>query len=220
MPLSTSLQLSVYERSSGVLSQRNFRNSSTLSAFSGGASLAATRFDFAYRALAGLGTLADGSGGTAHASVSVIIAPEVASAESLELWPPGGLAPLNVWIGFPGFSGVPISIDVEGDGSDDFTGVATTDGFHAAYTRAGTYVPTVRITMPDGSPLVRRGLVEVYDFAALDARLQGVWSGFKDALRNKVGTAVFLGKVAKANLKAAIKRTIKNDVLPCFRDVC
>jgi len=39
-----------------------------------------------------------------------------------------------------------------------------------------------------------------------------------DALRNKVGTAVFLGKVAKANLGNAVRRGLRNVV--CLRQVC
>ena len=41
-----------------------------------------------------------------------------------------------------------------------------------------------------------------------------------DALRSRLGTAVFLGKVAKANLIDGSKRFIKNRILPCFRPVC
>lgn len=41
-----------------------------------------------------------------------------------------------------------------------------------------------------------------------------------DALRNRVGQAVFLGKVAKANLASKVHRVIFNKILPCFRDVC
>jgi len=132
---------------------------------------------------------ADSSGGTAQASVSVIISPDGTFAESLELWPPGGIAPLSVRIGLHGVSDLPIAIDLEGDGTDEFTGVAAADDFQAAYTRPGSYVPNLRITVPDGSLLVRRGLVEVYDRVALDAHLQAVWSGFKDALRNNDAAA-------------------------------
>jgi hypothetical protein len=41
-----------------------------------------------------------------------------------------------------------------------------------------------------------------------------------DALRSKAGTAVFLGKVAKANLGMAahhVKVAIANRIFPCFR---
>jgi hypothetical protein len=41
-----------------------------------------------------------------------------------------------------------------------------------------------------------------------------------DALRNRAGQAVFLGKVAKAHLIDGTKHFIKNRVLPCFRTVC
>ena len=41
-----------------------------------------------------------------------------------------------------------------------------------------------------------------------------------DALRNKAGQAVFLGKVAKANLGTAahhLKVAVRNKIFPCFR---
>lgn len=41
-----------------------------------------------------------------------------------------------------------------------------------------------------------------------------------DALRNRAGQAVFLGKVAKAHLIDGTKHFIKNRILPCFRPVC
>jgi streptogramin lyase len=125
---------------------------------------------------------ADASGATVQAAVSVVIAPDGSSAESLDVWPPGGVAPLDVRIALHGFSDVPLAIDLEGDGTDEFDGIVGADTFEAAYTRPGIYLPTVRVQMPNGDLLVRRGRVEVYDRAALDARLQAVWAGFRDAL--------------------------------------
>ncbi len=44
--------------------------------------------------------------------------------------------------------------------------------------------------------------------------------GLLDALRNRAGQAIFLGKVAKANLASKVHRVIFNKILPCFRNVC
>jgi len=117
-------------------------------------------------------------------SVSIAVGPDAAPEESLELWPPGGLAPLTVRIGLHGFSGLPVAIDADGDGTHEFEGVLDGDDFYATYAQSGVYLPTARIMTPDGNVRTRRGIVEVYDRAVLDARLQAVWSGFKEALRN------------------------------------
>ena len=125
----------------------------------------------------------DGSGGTAQATVAVVFTPDGAESPSLELWPPGGLAPLPVRIGVHGLAGTPIAVDFEGDGTIDFEGAPETDNLYFTYPQAGVYMPTLRLTTPDGQAVTRRGLVEVYDPARLDARLQAVWAGFKDSLR-------------------------------------
>jgi hypothetical protein len=117
-------------------------------------------------------------------SVSIAVIPDAAPEESLELWPPGGLAPLTVRIGLHGFSGLPVAIDADGDGTHEFEGVLDGDDFYATYAQSGVYLPTARIMTPDGNVRTRRGIVEVYDGAVLDTRLQAVWSGFKQELRN------------------------------------
>lgn len=125
-------------------------------------------------------------GGTTspETSVSIAVLPDAAAEESLEFWPPGGLAPLTVRIGLHGFSGLPVAIDADGDGTHEFEGVLDGDDFYATYGQSGVYLPTARIMTPDGNVRTRRGIVEVYDRAVLDARLQAVWSGFKEALRS------------------------------------
>lgn len=118
-----------------------------------------------------------------EAAVSIAVVPDAAPEESLELWPPGGLAPLTVRIGLHGFSGLPVAIDADGDGTHEFERVLDGNDFYATYEQSGVYLPTARIMTSDGNVRTRRGIVEVYDGAVLDARLQAVWSGFKEALR-------------------------------------
>lgn len=156
----------------------------------------------------------DALGAAADASVSVAVAPDGTSEESLELWPPGGVAPLTVRIGLHGFSDVPLSIDVDSDGADEFTGIAAAEDFATTYTRPGVYVPVVRVMTTDGSVLVRRGLVEVYDPVALDARLQAVWAGFKDALRTgDIDAAVRFIVAERRDAWAEYFRALPADVL-------
>jgi hypothetical protein len=45
------------------------------------------------------------------------------------------------------------------------------------------YLATVRATDIDGQVHSAAAVVEVYDHVALDRRLQAVWGGFKDAVR-------------------------------------
>lgn len=133
----------------------------------------------------------DATGATVRADVPIVVTGGGAPEPGLELWPPGGLAPLNVRIGLRGWSGSVVTIDVDGDGTNEFDGRLDGEDFPVTYERAGVYLPTVHIATPDGEILARRGVVEVYDPAVLDARLQTVWSGFKDALREaSVETAV------------------------------
>ena len=159
-------------------------------AFGGGVAAPVERGMFAIEVPADLtmttvGLVAVQGGSTSpETSVSIAVVPDAVPAESLELWPPGGLAPLTVRIGLHGFSGLPVAIDADGDGTHEFDGVLDGEDFYATYAESGVYVPTARIMTPDGNVLTRRGIVEAYDRPVLDARLQAVWSGFKDALRN------------------------------------
>lgn len=58
------------------------------------------------------------------------------------------------------------------------------EGLPFVYDRPGIYVPTLRATTTDGQVLTYRTAVEVYDRAALDARLQALWNGFTEALQS------------------------------------
>jgi hypothetical protein len=132
----------------------------------------------------------DATGATAQAEVPIVIAGVRAFEPGLELWPPGGLAPLSVRFALRDWPGAQVLVDVDGDGISEFEEQLDTGEFQITYPRAGVYLPTVRITTPEGV-LTRRGAVEVYDGAVLDGRLQAIWTGFRDALRGgDVQTAV------------------------------
>lgn len=131
----------------------------------------------------------DARGATVQADVPVVVSGAAAFEPSLDLWPAGGLAPLTVRFGLRGWSGFQVAVDIEGDGTAEFEGQAGADDFYATFEGPGVYVPTVRITTALGEVLTRRGIVEVYDRAVLDARLQAVWGVFKDALRSADVTA-------------------------------
>ena len=97
--------------------------------------------------------------------------------------PPGGAAPLTLGFRLSSLVGVNlIRLDADGDGVVDFQ-FGSLDGLAFTYTQPGVYMPTVFVTDDQGQ--VRSGvtLVQVFDSVALDAQLQAVWNGFKDAVR-------------------------------------
>jgi sugar lactone lactonase YvrE len=133
----------------------------------------------------------DGAGATAQADVSIVVAGDATVEQPVDLWPPGGLAPLTVRIGLRGWKEAHVAIDIDADGTNEFEGRPAGNDRYVTYDRPGVYMPTVVVTTNEGIVQTRRGRVEVYDAAALDARLQAVWRGFKDALREgDVQTAV------------------------------
>jgi hypothetical protein len=126
-------------------------------------------------------TAPDGSTAEARESVTVVEAPE--SAVRLLASPPGGLSPLTVGFSLSTLVGLAnVKLDLEGNGSVEFEGPSL-DGQAFTYGQPGVYIATVQATDIDGQVHSATAVVEAYDRAALDLRLQAVWRGFKDAVR-------------------------------------
>jgi hypothetical protein len=123
------------------------------------------------------------AGGTAQDSVNVAVSPAPNDELRLQAWPAGGLAPLTVGIQVLNpIESSSVVLDANGDGAPDFSG--TTLGIQSyTFTQPGLYTPKVSIIDINGQSYQAQGIVQVYDRTALDARLQAVWTGFKDALR-------------------------------------
>ena len=79
--------------------------------------------------------------------------------------------------------GTRVALDLDSDGTVDFNGT-TLEQLPFVYDRPGIYVPTLHATTADGQVLTYRTVVDVYDRAALNARLQAVWTGFTEALQS------------------------------------
>ncbi len=135
--------------------------------------------------LVAVATAPDGSTAETRQSVEVLAPP--GSQESLVRLtpsPPGGLAPLTIGFSLSSLVGVGwISVDLRGTGSADFEGTSL-EGQAFRYDQPGIYTPTVTVTDVQGRAHTATTLVHAYDGAALDARLQAVWQGLKDALRS------------------------------------
>ena len=126
-------------------------------------------------------TAPDGSTAETSESVTVLEAPE--PTVRLLTSPPGGLSPLTVGFSLSSLVGIThVKLDLEGDGPVEFEG-SSLDGQVFTYGQPGVYIATVQATDIDGQVHSATAVVEAYDRAALDLRLQAAWGGFKDAVR-------------------------------------
>ena len=80
--------------------------------------------------------------------------------------------------------------------------------YYSVETQPGIYTPTVQVTDPQGQLHSAVSIVQVLDQASLDARLQVVWQGLKDALRSgDVARAVaFIHSDTRARYQAQFSR--------------
>ena len=109
------------------------------------------------------------------------------SEDSLRLTaaPRAGAAPLTVRFKLAGLIDVrQFSLDADGDGRPDAQG-GTFAAPTFAYSRPGIYAATLTATDTRGTSHSAVTMVQVSDSAALDARLQFVWSSVKAALRSR-----------------------------------
>ncbi len=124
------------------------------------------------------------TGATATDTISVVVRPDsTAPLSRFTALPAAGLAPHVVTFSINLGEGTRVALDLDSDGTVDFDG-PTLEGLPFVYDRPGIYVPTLRATTTDGQILTYRTVVEVYDRAALDARLQALWNGFTEALQS------------------------------------
>jgi sugar lactone lactonase YvrE len=122
----------------------------------------------------------------AMASDGVDIAVDARPTQSqprLSALPAGGLAPHVVTFDLNLAAGTSIALDLDSDGTVDFEGTAL-NGLPFVYEQPGVYVPTLHATTSDGQVQTYRASVDVYDRAAFDARIQRVWRGLTESLRD------------------------------------
>ncbi|HVO22890.1 MAG TPA: hypothetical protein VMW56_04610 [Candidatus Margulisiibacteriota bacterium] len=111
-----------------------------------------------------------------------------------------GLVPLTT--GFTYSSPISIthlSLDADRDGTPD-ADETTIGTFTCTYAQPGLYLPRLTVTDADGNSYTTIGIVHVADPGVMDARLQPVWQGVKDALRvgDVSGAAQFVHSETRA----------------------
>jgi hypothetical protein len=145
------------------------------------------------------------SGSLATDSIPVtVLAPGPASVLSLRAIPSGGLAPLTVSFDLSARVAVAhVALDVDGDGVTDFDGT-TLSGRTFTLAQPGVYPSRVSVTDTSGRVHTTATVVQVFDRAALDQRLQAVWQGLKDALRagDVTGAAAFVHSESRDRYQA------------------
>jgi hypothetical protein len=132
-------------------------------------------------------------GGTLGAdSVSVIgQTGRTENAVMLKAIKPGGAPPLTTGFSLSSLVGIQqVALDADGDGTVDFQG-SNLDAFTFTYSSPGLYTPHVSVTDANNNLYGADTIVEVADPTAIDAHLQAIWQGVKDALRSgDVATAL------------------------------
>jgi hypothetical protein len=154
------------------------------------------------------------TGATVTQTIGVLVQQELTPAESrFTALPMAGLAPHVVRFSINAGEGAHVTLDLDGDGALEFDG-ARLDGLPFVYARPGIYVPTVRVMTAGGELLTHRTIVEVYDRARLDARLQSAWSGFKQALQTGSVPAIasFIHGHRRAGWQEYLGRLIAGDL--------
>jgi PKD repeat protein len=115
-------------------------------------------------------------------SRSVTVTGSGAATLALLASPASGAAPLTVAFALAGGEPGSVTLDLEGDGSVDFTG-PDLETATFAYTQPGVYVPTATAIDTDGNRVSASTVVQVVSPAALDTVLRAKWNTMRDALR-------------------------------------
>ena len=150
--------------------------------------------------LIAIATAPDGT--TAQARLPLIVEPAPESEVRLYAHPAGGRAPLTVGFFLSTIVGADrLALDSLGSPAR-FEGEKL-DGVEFTYAQPGIYAPRVEVEA-DGKRYVATTLVHVYDQLGLDARLQAVWTGVKDALRS--GDLATAAAFVHSDTRAAYER--------------
>jgi hypothetical protein len=131
-------------------------------------------------ALTATATAPAGSSGT-H-SIPLTVSSGTSPTPTLSARPVGGAAPLTVQFAISGMTPASLALDLDGDGSPDFTG-ARLEGRQFTYTQPGLYFPTATVVDARGGTSVVTTIVHVESPAGVEARFSALWASFKVRLQ-------------------------------------
>jgi hypothetical protein len=112
---------------------------------------------------------------------TIAIAAGSGPAAALVATPTSGIAPVTIRFTLEGLAPTSVTLDLDGDGTADFTG-PTLEGHEFLYTAPGVYFPTATVDDGQGAPRTLTTVLLVESPAAVTARFQGLWDGFKGRL--------------------------------------
>ena len=124
------------------------------------------------------------AGQSATASVTVTSQGDPPVLE-LEVSPNGGIAPLEVTFtyNFQSLAEIQsLSLDFEGDGTEDFTTTDTEAVLQHAYVTPGLFLPRLSLTDQNGDVHTAELAIAVQDVAAMDVMFKDVWNSINGAL--------------------------------------
>ena len=122
-------------------------------------------------------------GSTAEAQQPLTVSPAPESPLLFRASPAGGAAPLTVTFSLLSLGSIAdVALDLMGTGTADFQGPSL-EGQTFEYDTPGIYLPTITVTDSTGATRTATAIVQVFDRAVLDGRLQARWRTMKDVLR-------------------------------------
>ena len=126
-------------------------------------------------------TVTGSNAATASHSVAVRVVGTPNSVPALTPTPSGGVAPLAVQFTLRGITPSRVTLDVDGDGLADFAGTSL-QGQTFTYARSGLYFPAATVRDGQGGEFTVTTVVLVEPPAAVTARFQSLWNGFRARL--------------------------------------
>ncbi len=127
-------------------------------------------------------TATDGTGAVALRAVDLLVQEPVRPRTSITAVPAAGVVPLAVAFGVASLPGGMYTIDLESDGTMEYSGDRP-EGRQFTYETTGAFLATITVTTADGLSEQWRAAVTTYDRIALELAVRVVWTGLKEALR-------------------------------------
>ena len=144
-------------------------------------------------------------GASTTASVPIAVAPASPASVELQADPGDGIVPLVVtWkvVNNTGRTLIQYELDPTGGGSFD-RAVESLDDTQTTYSTAGLWSPTLRVVDDQGATYTTTAVLVASDPAAVSARFDALWTGFKARLQvgDTMGALSFLAPVLRPRME-------------------